>query len=107
MKTLFTPRPDRPHDWLDDHAAAWVEHGLVSSGQIDAIREFEHEHAPEPPRLSLIAELAVYLGSALALMSGAMMVGQAWDSLGLGGQVGLGIAIALLVRRRHPAHPSR
>jgi hypothetical protein len=96
MITLFTPRPNRPHDWLDDHAAAWVEHGLVSSDQIDAIREFEQEQAPEPPRLSVIAELAVYLGSALALMSGAMMVGQAWDSLGLGGQVGIGIAIALL-----------
>jgi hypothetical protein len=81
---------------LDDHAAIWVEHGLVSSDQIDAIREFEHEHAPEPPRLSLIAELAVYLGSALALMSGAMMTGQAWDSLGVGGRVGIGLALAAL-----------
>jgi hypothetical protein len=96
MITLFTPRPNRPHDWLDDHAAAWVEHGLVSSDQIDAIREFEHEHAPAPPRLSLIAELAVYLGSALALMSGAMMTGQAWDSLGVGGRVGIGLALAAL-----------
>lgn len=96
MIRLFTPRPNRPHDWLNDHAPAWVEHGLVSSDQIDAIREFEHEHAPEPPRLSLIAELAVYLGSALALMSGAMMTGQAWDSLGVGGRVGIGLALAVL-----------
>jgi hypothetical protein len=96
MSTRFTPRPNRPHDWLDDHAPDWVEHGLVSSEQIDAIRDYEREHAPEPTRLPLLAELAVYLGSALALMSGAMMVGQAWDSLGLGGQVGIWIAIALL-----------
>lgn len=96
MITLFTPRPNRPHDWLDDHAAAWVENGLVSSDEIDAIREFEREHAPEPPRLSVIAELAVYLGSALALMSGAMMTGQAWDSLGVGGRVGIGLALAAL-----------
>lgn len=96
MSTLFTPRSNRPHDWLDDHAPNWVEHGLVSSDQIDAIREFEHEHAPEPARLSVVAELAVYLGSAIALMSGAMMTGQAWDSLGVGGRVGIGVALAIL-----------
>ena len=96
MNTLFAPRRNRPHEWLDDHAPNWVEHGLVSSDQIDAIREFEHEHAPEPARLSVVAELAVYLGSAIALMSGAMMTGQAWDSLGVGGRVGIGVALAIL-----------
>ena len=82
---------------MDDHAVAWVEHGLVSSDQIDAIREFEHEHAPEPPRLSLIAELAVYLGSVLALMSGAMMVGPNWEALRYRRtESAIGLAIAAL-----------
>jgi hypothetical protein len=82
--------------WFDDHAAGWVEHGLVSDDQVEAIREFERSRAPEPARLSIVAELAVYLGSALALMSGAVMVGQRWDALGLAGRVAIGVAVAVL-----------
>ena len=38
----------------------------------------------------------MYLGSVLALMSGAMMVGQSWETLRTGGQVAIGVAIAAL-----------
>lgn len=100
MIGLRTPRasrsPDSSDRWFDDHAAGWVEHGLVSSEQIDAIRTFEQTRGPKPARLSIVAELAVYLGSVLALMSGAVMVGQSWDALGLAGRVAIGAAVAAL-----------
>ena len=97
MISLFSSRTEQPDsDWLDEHAEHWVEAGLVSSDQVEAIRAFEHHEAPAPPRLSIVAELAVYLGSVLALMSGAMMVGQSWDALRTGGQVAIGVAIAAL-----------
>ncbi len=38
----------------------------------------------------------MYLGSVLALMSGAMMVGQSWEALRTGGQVAIGVAVAAL-----------
>ena len=81
MISLFSNRTEAVgHDWLDEHAEQWVEHGLITSDQVDAIRDFEQHEAPEP-RLSIVAELAVYLGSVLALMSGAMMVGPNWEAL--------------------------
>ena len=97
MISLFRSRPDgTDFDWLDEHAGPWVEHGLVTSDQIEAIRAFEHHEAPASPRLSIVAELAVYLGSVLALMSGAMMVGQSWEALRTAGQLAIGVAIAAL-----------
>lgn len=93
-------------DWLDEHADTWVEQGLVSSDQVEAIRTFEHARTdahPDsgagdagPPRLSIVAELAVYLGSVVTLMSGAMLAGQRWDSLGTGGRAGIGLVVAAL-----------
>ena len=97
MISLFSSRTEQPDsDWLDEHAEHWVEEGLVSSDQVEAIRAFEHHEAPPAPQLSIVAELAVYLGSVLALMSGAMMVGQSWDALRTGGQLAIGVAIAAL-----------
>jgi hypothetical protein len=100
MVTMLTPKTSRSpgsvNRWFDDHAGGWVEHGLVSADQVDAIREFERVRAPEPARLSIAAELAVYLGSVLALMSGAAMIGERWNSLALAGRVGIGVAVAAL-----------
>ena len=96
MISLFRNRTEAVgHGWLDEHAEQWVEHGLVTSDQVDAIRDFEQHEAPEP-RLSIVAELAVYLGSVLALMSGAMMVGPNWEALRTAGQMAIGLAVAAL-----------
>jgi hypothetical protein len=94
MISLLSNRTETPgHGWLDEHAEQWVEHGLITHDQVDAIRAFEqHEHAE--PRLSIVAELAVYLGSVLALMSGAMMVGPNWETLRTAGQMAIGLAVA-------------
>jgi hypothetical protein len=81
--------------WLDEHADQWVGHGLVTSEQIEAILDFEHHETAER-RLSVPAELAVYLGSILALMSGAMMIGPNWEALRTAGQIAIGLAIAAL-----------
>ena len=100
MIRLLTPRANRSADssgtWFDDHSKEWIDHGFVSGEQVDAIREFERSHEPEPARLSIGAELAVYLGSVLALMSGAVMVGESWDTLGLAGRIAIGAAVAAL-----------
>jgi hypothetical protein len=96
MNSLFEKQGHRAHDWFDEHADVWVEHGLVTSDQIEAIREYEHLGGDTEPRISLGAELAVYLGSVIALMSGGIMVGQSWDTLATGARVALGLALATL-----------
>lgn len=97
LRTKWSSRsPDPSGTWLDDHAATWVERGLVSSEQVEAIRAFERTTAPVPARMSIVAELAVYLGSVLALMSGAVMVAESWDSLALAGRLAIGVAVAIL-----------
>lgn len=94
MVTTFD-KHTRP-SWFDEHADEWVEHGLVTSDQVEAIRAYEHLDVSAPPRISIGAELAVYLGSVVALMSGAIMVGQSWDSLTTAGRAAIGLALALL-----------
>jgi hypothetical protein len=96
MISMFGNRTDGDGSrWLDVHAGQWVDHGLVTSEQVEAIRDFEHHETVER-RLSVPAEFAVYLGSILALMSGAMMIGPNWDSLRTAGQIAIGLAIAVL-----------
>jgi hypothetical protein len=94
MISLFRNRTEAV-GWLDEHAEQWVEHGLVTSDQVDAILDFE-QHERAEPQLSIGAELAVYLGSVLALMSGAMMVGPNWEALRTAGQMAIGLAVAAL-----------
>lgn len=97
MISMFRSRADGiDTDWLDEHAEHWVEEGLVTTEQVEAIRAFEHHETAAAPRLSIVAELAVYLGSVLALMSGAMMVGPNWQALRTAGQMAIGLAIAAL-----------
>lgn len=102
MISLFGNRSDESmRGWFDDHSERWVEHRLVSSEQVAAIREFEHVNRvstsePQAPAFSVATEVAIYLGSLLALISGAVMVGQSWDSLGIAGQIAIGVAIAML-----------
>lgn len=97
MISLFRSRVDGiDTGWLDEHAEHWVEAGLVTTDQVEAIRVFEHHDAPPQPQLSIVAELAVYLGSVLALMSGAMMVGPNWEALRTAGQMAIGLSIAVL-----------
>ena len=82
MISVFTQGAGRTASgWFDEHADEWVERGLVSNDQVEAIREYERGATPPAARLPIVAELAVYLGSVLALMSGAMIVAQTWDTM--------------------------
>jgi hypothetical protein len=96
MISLFGNRTEGDGSrWLDEHADQWVGQGLVTIEQVEAIRDFEHHETAER-RLSVPAELAVYLGSILALMSGAMMIGPNWEALRTAGQIAIGLAVAAL-----------
>lgn len=87
---------------LDEGLRQWVDAGIVTADQADAIRRFEQPAADVPieppagPRMSLISEVAVYLGSLLALMGGAFIVGQAWEGLAFAGRLAIGLAEAAL-----------
>jgi hypothetical protein len=105
MISVFDKQASRPRPgWFDEHAEAWVEHGLMTTEQLEAIRAFEHvpeyasvgDESTTTSRFSLVAELAVYLGSVIALMSGAMIVGQTWESLTTAARAGIGVAVAAL-----------
>lgn len=83
------------HDRIDRHVDEWVRAGIVSNDQADEIRRFEHRREEMPDeRLTIGAEVASYLGSVLALMGGALVVGRRWEELGLAGQLGVAVAIA-------------
>lgn len=82
-------------DWLDRRSPDWVAEGLISSDQAAAIRRYEHAgEEAVPPRLTVVAEVAIYLGSLIALAGGAAIIGPNWRSLGFVGQIVLGVAIA-------------
>jgi FtsH-binding integral membrane protein len=83
--------------WLDRHARAWSEAGLISAVQADSIVAFESAADPTPePRMTLVAELATYLGAVIAVAGGAAIVGPNWSGLRLGGQLAVGLAIAVV-----------
>lgn len=81
--------------WLRQHADSWVDAGLVSADQADAIRRYEASKEAAV-RVPVVTEVAVYLGSVIALMAGAFVVGRRWDDLTVVGRGGLGLVIAVI-----------
>ena len=80
------------HDRVDEHGHAWVDAGLITDDQLAAIRHFEHlddastdTDARGGRRFSVAAEIAVYLGSVLAVTGGggssSPPAGTTWRSL--------------------------
>lgn len=87
----------RSSTWLEDHVRDWVAHGLISDEQAGAIRHFEHVDEPAAPqRLTVVAEVASYLGSVIAFAGGAAIVGPNWDRIGLVGHLLLAATIAAI-----------
>lgn len=87
----------RDVEWLEGHAQEWVAAGLISDQQADSIRHFEHlddEQPVVPQRLTIVAEVASYLGSVIAFAGGVAIVGPNWEKLGTVGQLVLAFAIA-------------
>jgi hypothetical protein len=82
---------------FDVHVRQWVQAGIISPDQADAIREHEQsQRSAEPSRLTTVAEVATYLGGVIALVGGAAIIGPHWDDLRFGGQLILALAIALV-----------
>ncbi len=83
--------------WLDSHAKDWVAAGLISAEQAELIRHHEQPGEAAPaPRLPLVAEVAAYIGSVLALMGGAAVVGPEWEGLALIGRLGLALGLSVV-----------
>ena len=83
--------------WLEGHAHEWVAAGLISPDQAQSIKRFEHLDEPVPPqRLTIVTEVATYLGSVIAFAGGAAIVGRNWEKLGLVGQGAVALAIAVV-----------
>ena len=81
--------------WLEGHADEWVAAGLISPDQAESIRHFEHLDEPvAPQRLTIVAEVASYLGSVIAFAGGAAIIGPNWERLGTVGQLALAFAVA-------------
>jgi len=78
---------------LDHRVPAWVEAGLITPEQADAIRAFERSHDdPETSRqrsLTSPAEAIGYVGAALALGATALILNDLWRELLVGGRLAL------------------
>lgn len=83
--------------WLEQHAEEWVEAGLISEEQAAGIKRHEHVGVAEPrKRLTLFAEVAAYVGSAIAVMGGAAVVSQLWEDIARVGRIAVGLVVALV-----------
>lgn len=83
--------------WWEHHVDDWVDAGLISDDQADAILRFEHPaDERSDTRLSLIGEAAAYLGSVLALTGGAVAIGHNWADMAMAGRLAVGVAIAVV-----------
>lgn len=87
---------ERDHQvWLRRHVLDWESAGLITQGQAGEILHYEHaDDAPEAQRLTVVAEVASYLGSLIAFAGGAAIIGPNWDDIGLFGQALVAVAIA-------------
>ncbi|MGA1051971.1 MAG: hypothetical protein ACO3WU_06710 [Ilumatobacteraceae bacterium] len=80
----------------DEFLERWHAAGLLTDAQRDAISAFEASAVVARRRLTLVAEIATYLGAVIAFAGGAAVVAPNWDRIGVIGQVGVGGAIALV-----------
>ncbi len=76
----------------------WVGAGLISEEQARAIDAYEQAQleARSPQRVSPAIEALAYVGGVLVAVGAAMLVGQFWDDLGVGGRIGVLAAGAIL-----------
>lgn len=89
---------------LQERLAGWVEAGLISREQAQAIREHEQrEHlqrphfevVPEHGRVPLITEALGYLGAALAVAALVNLLGEDWPEYPLSVRLGVPVVLAV------------
>ena len=88
------------HDRVDEHGHAWVDAGLITDDQLAAIRHVEDlddastdTDARGGRRFSVAAEIAVYLGSVLAVTGGGLVVAARWDDLAFAARLAVALAV--------------
>ncbi len=74
---------------LDGRLRSWREAGIISDKQVAAIAAFEAKESPDQGRGILLAEALGYVGAAIAVTAAAILLGDQWDALNLGGRLGL------------------
>lgn len=82
---------------LGSHVEEWVRGGILTSEQGEQILHLEHpqvEPSTTRGRLSPLAEILVYLGVVIVVASGAALVNQVWQEIGLAGRVAVGAVVA-------------
>jgi len=83
--------------WLHEHVGSWREAGIITQQQAERIEDFElHGEVPGQPRLSLVTEVAAYVGSVLAVMGGAAVVGSSWESFSFAARLAVGVAVMVV-----------
>src|SRR5687768_1081263 len=96
---------------LERRLSAWVERGLITSDQAQAIRAAEETGPPGDRGPSLAATALGYLGASVALVGGIVAVSREWTELGTAARLAISagatlvvFAAGLLARRSgHPA----
>lgn len=95
------PGSEDRSDGLTEHLDLWVRHELISRAQAERIRRFESRPATAPParRLSALSETLAYLGAALAVVAGSILLERVWEDLSVAARVAIPavLAVALFV----------
>lgn len=74
---------------LAERLPIWVDRGLLTEEQADALRRFERSDEERGGRTALIAEAFGYLGASLAVVAGGMVAAEHWERLTAGGRLTL------------------
>jgi hypothetical protein len=66
---------------LERHLRRWLAESLISGDEAESIRAFERRERPAAARIPLITEVIGYLGAALALAAGVVLLARAWEDI--------------------------
>ncbi len=91
---------DRNEEWVRRHVHDWVEEGLVTPDEGEGIVRYEAggpaTGSTTGPGLGVAAEATAYVGSVLALLAGAFVMVNAWESVPVPARVLVGVVVAVL-----------
>lgn len=90
-------RKTEPAGDLPRRVDRWVDAGVISREQAEAILAMEGPEAPPERGVPLVTEALGYLGAALALAAGAVALGRYWEELPTGTLLGISGAGAALL----------
>lgn len=78
-----------------DQLAEWVDEGLISQDEADAIRHYE---GGREPTHGGVREVLGYVGAILVLIAGFVLVAEIWEDMKRGGRIAVsGLAAAILI----------